>query len=140
MKIKDFKKDFNLSPLKQSLVQLDYAKNYPSKKEQDRLMERFSDFHWERQNVLTVEGHQDRMGVLRHHANQLEERQNREISEYEHYRIRHLDGIKDNIKTSRERFFRRTELDRKKNMEEFGKNQERKPLYKIINDGVPTRY
>eukprot|EP00112_Aurelia_sp_Birch-Aquarium-sp1_P026078 Seg9010.1 transcript_id=Seg9010.1/GoldUCD/mRNA.D3Y31 product="hypothetical protein" protein_id=Seg9010.1/GoldUCD/D3Y31 len=140
VKIKDYKKDLNPGPLAEGLKGLDYARNHPSFKEQERLMNRFKDFHWERQKVLTVQGHGDQMSVLRHHANDIEERQAREINDYEQHRIQHLEGIKDNIETTRERFWRRTELDRKVNLEENGENKEIKPSYKIANDGVPIIY
>ena len=140
VKIKDYKKDTAPGPLDNSLKLLDYPKNYPSLKEQQRLMGRFTDFHWERQNVLTIGDHSDRMYVLRHHANDIEGKQNREIEDYQHHRLQHLEGIKDNIDKTRERFYRRTELDRKINLQENGTNSEGKPLYKIVNDGVPIKY
>ena len=140
VKIKDYKKDTSRGPLEDSLKLLDYPKNLLSLQEQERLMERFKDFHWERQNTLTIGNHSDRMYVLRHHANAIEEQQKKDIQDYQNHRMKHLEGIKDNIEVARDRFYRRTELDRKINQEEFGGNARRKPLYKIINDGAPIKY
>ena len=140
VKIKDYKRDINAGPLANSLQLLNYRKDYPAHQEQKRMMGRFNDFHWERQNVLTIGDHDDRMYVLRHHANDIEEKQNAELEDYQQYRMRYLEGIKDNIATTRERFYRRSELDRKVNQQVHGVNEETKPLYKIVNDGVPIRY
>ena len=140
VKIKDYKKDINTGPLENSLQLLNYRKDYPAHREQRRMMERFKDFHWERQNVLTIGDHGDRMYVLRHHANDIEDKQYAELKDYQQHRMKYLEGIKDNITSTRERFYRRSELDRKINHQEHGLNPETKPLYKIINDGVPIRF
>ena len=48
-----------------------------------------------------------------------------------------MQGIKDNIKQARDRFARRTELERPGGIErQLGS----KPLYKIVNDGKPIKY
>ena len=140
VKIKDYKRDLGKGPLETSLRLLDYRKNFTSQQEQQRLMDRFKDIHWDTQHVLSMRDHQDRMYVLRHHASTIESNQKRDTEDYEHHRANHLQGIKDNINTTRERFHRRTELDRKVNLQENGPNTDRKPQYKIINDGAPIRY
>lgn len=140
VKIKDYKRDTEAGPLASTLRILDNPKNYPSLKEQQRLMGRFTDFHWERENVLHIRDHADRMYILRHQANEIEEKQSRELRDYEEYRMQHLEGIKGNIERTRERFYRSTERDRKVNLQENGPNPDRTPLYKIVNDGIPIKY
>ena len=140
VKIKSYKRDTSTEPLEKSLQSLDYPKTYTSLQDQQRLMGRFSDFHWERQNVLAIQDHNDRMYVLRHHASDIEDKQNRELQDYQQHRLNYLEGIKHNGAIARDRFYRQSELDRKINQQEHGENPERKPLYKIVNDGVPITY
>ena len=65
------------------------------------------------------------------------EKQNKERADVDEYRLAHLQGIKDNIQESRERFFRRTQLERPGAIE---RKLGDRPLYKIVNDGKPVTY
>ena len=65
------------------------------------------------------------------------EKQQLEREDTQEHRLNHLQGIKDNIKEARDRFARRTELERPGGIErQLGS----KPLYKIVNDGRPIKY
>ena len=63
--------------------------------------------------------------------------QYREREDIQEHRLNHLQGIKDNIQEARDRFARRTELERPGGVE---KQLGDKPLYKIVNDGKPIKY
>lgn len=65
------------------------------------------------------------------------EKQQREREDTQEHRLNHLEGIKNNIKEARDRFARRTELERPGGIERQLGN---KPLYKIVNDGRPIKY
>lgn len=146
VKIKSYKKNLQPSPFVKTVHLLDQPRNYPAQQEQERMIGRFKELHWERQNVLPVKGHKDRMFILQSQEQETYSKQAREIADVQDYRRKHLQGIKDNIDQTRERFWRRSELNRQINQDEHYSSRAAgleiggKTLYKIINDGVPTRY
>jgi len=138
IKIKDFKRfKTSASPFVKYQNILGNTHSFTNSEEQQKLTERFTDLHWQTDNVLLLNDHNDKMFVLRQQNEQIREKQNTEREDVQHHRLQHLQSIKDNIKESRDRFARRTALERPGGIE---LQQGDKPLYKIVNDGIPITY
>ncbi len=141
VKIKTYKANLDPKPLAESVKILDRPRDYRAKEEETRVLERFKDLHWQRDNVLAIDGHADRMYALKYQESDILSRQAKERQDVQEHRIKHLEGIKDNIEETRNRFWRTTQLGREiTNKEHACSVRSNKPLYKIINDGVPTRF
>eukprot|EP00794_Sanderia_malayensis_P012648 gene12648-13947_t len=139
IKIKTHKKDLDASPFVKSVKIVDRPRDYNSSKEEERMLERFKDFHWQREKATSIGGHKDRMAVLRCQQNDIISRQAKDKEDVERHRISHLQSIKDNINTSRDRFFRSTQLGRRINEDEHYIPDTRNN-FKIINDGLAIKY
>ena len=137
VKIHDYKKNLEPEPFVRYMHHLNCPQNHPSEQEQARMLERFKHVHWNRENVLVLPEHQNRMQVLREELRRVEEQQKSGREDTERHRLEHLEGIKRNIQESRERFARRTALERPGAVET---QLDDRPLYKIINNGLPIKY
>ena len=67
VKIKDYKRSFGSSPFVDYHNHLGKIAVFPNSEEERKMTERFTELHWQAQNVLYLKDHDDRMFALQQH-------------------------------------------------------------------------
>ena len=135
VKIKDYKKLEGLRPSLYYENILNRNQRFPDYQEQSKTVERFKLLHWQTDKFRLPHG--DKLVALKTCRDIIMDNQDNERFNASQHRLAHLQGIKDNLEISHDRFFRRTELERPGAVE---KQLGDKTLYKIINDGKAIKY
>ena len=66
VKIKNYKKSYETDPFVKYVHILDNPQTYPSKEEQERMLDRFKQLNWQTDKVLMLKSHRDKMHTLKH--------------------------------------------------------------------------
>ena len=132
VKIKDYQRYEEPSPYVQTLYALNYPQNYPNKKEQDRMVDRFKQIHWKSEKRPTcLPSQRDQLRHLRQDgfgvvSNEVEERRD------EHWhRSQHVRDIDRKVNVAREEFAKQVKRERPACPDYSGTKP--RPLFKIVS-------
>ena len=136
VKIKTYKRHDRPRPFLHYVNAVNHTPTYPSYLEQTKMLDRFKEVHWEADQIRMY-SYDYKIGMLKEREEVILDNQERERTDVAQHRLKHLQGIKDNIQESRDRFSSRTQLERPDAIEkQLGGN----PLYKIVNDAKQGRH